>query len=150
VDVRTWSRNPEPEPQQSAAEAKALARLEELPRSDKPGRRLMPFPIGNDDTYRGIAHDQMHRLIEAAPVQQVPIAKLVSNGQRSVDRRRVAHFIRNPDDEGVHHGKAETDRPIVVRRGDAQVLFDGHHRLTASYLRGETHVAARVVDLDAA
>ncbi len=107
----------------------------------------MPIPTGSDEVYRGVPHDEMHRLIAAAPVNQVAIANLISNGQRSVDRHRLKHFIRNPGDDGARHGKAETQNPIVVRRGDAHVLFDGHHRVTANYLRGETHVEARVVDL---
>jgi hypothetical protein len=132
-------------------EARALAKLSKLPpKEGKPGRVLSPIEKGEDAPYdKVVDHDEMHRLIKKAPVERVLLKGLVSNGQESVRTDQVAHYISNKGDKGTRHGKASTDHPIVVRVGGKEVVFDGHHRVTAAMLRGEKDIRARHVDLDA-
>lgn len=147
VDVRAWVKK-----QGDPAVARALAALAKLPASKKPGRVGIPFPVGDvESPYdKVIGHKSLQRRITTAPVEDVPTDKLVSNGQKTVRKDQVAHYIAHGDTKGMDHGgKHPTDHPIVVKVGGKHVTFDGHHRVTAAILRGEKTVKARVVDLDA-
>jgi hypothetical protein len=145
VDLSKWAKAKDVDP----AEARALARLGELPPSDKPGRVLVPFPVGDDSPYdKVIGHKGLHKRIEAAPVKKVPIGTLVTNGQKSVRVDQTAHYVSNKGEKGTKHGTADTAYPIVVRVGGKNVVMDGHHRATAAWLRGEPRVEAKYVDLD--
>lgn len=133
-------------------EARALARLGKLAPSGRQGRVLAPIPVGEDSPYdKVIGHKSLQRRIASAPIQKVPVGRLVTNGQKSVRVDQVAHYISNRGASGTRHGRESihpTDHPIVVRVGGRDVTYDGHHRVTAAILRGDRSIDARYVDLD--
>jgi hypothetical protein len=150
MDVRAWARGGG----QAAPKVprKALERLEALPESkNKPGRVEHPFPLPEEDSPydKRMGHKSLQKRIAAAPVRKVPLDKLVSNGQKTVALGRVSKYIADPGAPGTHQGgHHEVDRPIVVKVGGQDVLYDGHHRATAAWCLGEKDIAAHVVDLD--
>ena len=84
-----------------------------------------------------------------APLRQITLAKLRAT-QDDVERAGVEFHILHPQ---AVPATARTllgpaDKPIVVLyRGELHII-DGHHRLTALRLKGETHALVRLVDLD--
>jgi len=151
TNVLRWAKAGGPPPTTPAdvpPSPKAAAALELLSPADAPGRRKIPLPIGSGSAYSGIPHSEMHKRIREAPVQRVPVEKLSSNGQRSVSEAGVARYFDRPrsraKDQGGDH---PVDKPIVVKSGGQHVTYDGHHRIAAAILKGETHIDARVVDL---
>lgn len=98
-----------------------------------------------------IGNRELNALIDAAPVEQVPVASLVAI-QHTINAERVAQYVqkinlRRRGTRDPRHGGL-IDLPIVVRIGGTNYLHDGHHRVTADKLLGARLVTVRYVDLD--
>lgn len=137
----------------SAKKAKqaALEKLDTLP-SYKKGRVLHPFPFESRAPIKdAFSPKEINDAIEAAPTESVPLKKLVS-GQHSVTPEHVAAYIEDPDAVRPGEKNPETgvpvDKPIVLKYQDTLHLWDGTHRSTAAFLRGEETISSRLVDLD--
>jgi hypothetical protein len=64
--------------------------------------------------------------------------------QNWVHRGPVDEMVKDPS--RTEHAK---EPAILVRKSGALWLHDGHHRLAAASLRGDTMFSARLLDLDA-
>ncbi len=85
--------------------------------------------------------------IEAAPVEDVPIAGLKAT-HPSVRRERVREFVENP--RACPAGKRSLsgvleDVPVVFEADGQRYIHDGHHRIAAAKLLGQKTVRARVI-----
>ena len=96
-----------------------------------PERGMMPspFPVTN-------YHIPLHQNFVNAPVRRVSLHNLHAT-QRTVDADNVRRFIDDPTLGG---------KPIVANLDGTLTIVDGHHRLTAAKLRGETYALAHVVE----
>jgi hypothetical protein len=134
-------------------ETKALAALGDLKPSGKTGRVLAPFPVGEDSPYdKVIGHKSLKKRIAKAPIEKIPLSKIVTNGQKSVRVDQTAHYIGDPKSPGTEHGGRgdhDTAHPIFVKLGGKIVHYDGLHRATAAKLRGEKTIEGKLVDLEA-
>jgi hypothetical protein len=135
-----------------AATGDAEERLARLPTSSTKKGAAVPFPFVD----RKVIHDahtdsEINARISKAPVVDVPLKGLRSI-QHSVKPDRVHQYLEDPGlrPPGDVHSKAGTpvDHPIVIVQGGQRILWDGNHRSTASYLRGDKTIRARVVDFD--
>lgn len=98
----------------------------------------VPFP----------ARREMTAEVEGAPVGQVELGALMAT-QPHVKRSVVRAFIQNP--ALVFRGQRNLfgtleDHPVVVQHGGKRYIQDGHSRLAAKKLMGESHAFARVID----
>ena len=96
-----------------------------------PDRGLMPTPFPVLDQH--IPNDP--RFLDA-PLRRVPL-HLVHATQRTIDAENVKKFIDDPMLGG---------KPVVALHDSGYAIVDGHHRLSAARMRGETHVLAHVVE----
>jgi hypothetical protein len=119
---------------------------------DKPGTLRHPFRLVDRQEYLAqIKGAGVFRRAETAPVEDVPLAGLRSP-QRTVNAQRLDEHLADPGlipngARGAGHG-GPIDVPLIVRLGGVDHLHDGNHRATASFLRGQKSMKARVVDLD--
>ena len=131
------------------AEVKALA----LEDGAYEGTAKQPFPMAERAVYlaairgKGVA-DRTH----TAPVGRIRLDAL-KGIQLTVNRERLAQHMRDPElvpagQRAPGHGM-RVDLPVVVRVGGHYCIHDGHHRLSAARLRGETSARVRFIDLDA-
>lgn len=136
--------------------ANEFAPAAERARSMEPGSNegtvRHPFPVVDRAEYLSRAKGAgIAALTHAAPIALVNLSD-VHGIQESVNAERLRMHI---DDPGIYaegqraagHG-ALVDRPIVVKVGGKLIVHDGHHRLTAAHLRGQTTAKVRLVDLD--
>jgi hypothetical protein len=91
------------------------------------------------------------KLTHDAPIALINLSDIVGI-QSTVNRERLVEHMSNPafypqGTRGAGHGGL-VDRPIVVRKGGLLFLHDGHTRLTAASLRGQTTAKVRLIDLD--
>ncbi|WP_181780933.1 ParB N-terminal domain-containing protein [Pseudonocardia pini] len=71
-----------------------------------------------------------------APRRRVPVRKLVAtNRHHFLDERRAARYAKTRKGGDVY----------VVDAGGRLYLADGHHRVVAAMMRGETSIRARVM-----
>jgi hypothetical protein len=137
----------------------ALAKLWALPEVEHGVEP--PFAVGNKGTYHqghmGPDGKTRHlsKEIRSAPVIQITMAGLRTI-QHSVNPQRVEQYLRDPDMRPAQNrGKTSdghggpVDYPIVVQQGGVRYIHDGHHRLTADKLKGDTYAWVRFVNLDA-
>jgi hypothetical protein len=96
-----------------------------------PDRGTMPAPFPVLDQH--IPNDP--RFLDA-PLRRVPL-QLVHATQRTVDVENVKRFIDDP----LLGGK-----PVVALHDKGYAIVDGHHRLAAARMRGETYALAHVVE----
>jgi hypothetical protein len=96
-----------------------------------PDRGMMPapFPVLNQH----IPNDP--RFLDA-PLRRVPLQQVHAT-QRTVDAENVKRFIDDPTLGG---------KPVVALHDKGYAIVDGHHRLAAARLRGETYALAHVVE----
>jgi hypothetical protein len=86
----------------------------------------------------------------AASVQRVKLKDL-KGIQRTVNQERLHAYLENPNltpnnKRAIGSGML-IDKPVVVKVGGAMFIHDGHHRITAAHVRGESEIDARVVEL---
>lgn len=133
--------------------ARALSRLGELRASNRhKGAVEHLMPLTDREQYLASLPSDLNERIEEAPIVSVPLARLQAI-QHTVQPARVAAHVEDPGLVGTgardsRHGGL-VDYPIVVKKGGALYLHDGHHRATASFLEGCEEMDARLVDLDA-
>lgn len=96
-----------------------------------PDRGMMPAPFPVLDQH--IPNDP--RFLDA-PLRRVPLQQVHAT-QRTVDAENVKRFIDDP----LLGGK-----PVVALHDKGYAIVDGHHRLAAARLRGETYALAHVVE----
>jgi hypothetical protein len=136
-----------------AGVARAERRLAALPTSETGHGAAVPWPyVDRKEVHSSHSNEQINARIADAPVEDVPLDSLHAI-QHSVKPARVEQYVRDPamKPPGELHDKARTptDHPVVIKQGGKNILWDGHHRSTASYLRGDKTIRARVVDFDA-
>jgi len=107
------------------------------------------FEVTNESPAPGISMAERVRLVDAAPIKPVPLNKLIAT-QATVRPDEVT-LLRKTSAQ-VEPGRRSAkgllvDHPIVVKRDGSLFVLDGHHRAAAAKERGETTIAARVVDL---
>jgi hypothetical protein len=129
----------------------ALARLEALPHVEHGVEP--PFEIGDKATYHAGHEGHLSKQIREAPIRSVPLQGLRTI-QHSVNPERVRQYIEDPELlPGARHGAVGShggpvDLPIIVRQQGTMWVHDGHHRLCAAKLSGDTSAKVRFVDLD--
>jgi hypothetical protein len=131
----------------------AEERLEKLPASKSGKGVKVPFPYVSRDAYKqDFSNSEINQFIASAPKKKVPLASLHAI-QHSVQPERVKEYIKYPDivPEDAKHPAARTpvDVPIVIHYQGVSLVHDGHHRLSALKLSGESHAMVRYIDLDA-
>lgn len=99
-----------------------------------PDRGVMPvpFPI----LYKHQVWNKTDPRLRNAPVETIALNQVHAT-QRTVDAENLRTFLDTPDAGGL---------PVVARIPTGYAIIDGHHRLTASRLRGELQVPVRVVE----
>lgn len=150
MSLAAWAR-----PKETSSLAPALSRLERLPAARHGVTPPAPLVVGSKDDYHAacarVGHPgHLSEEIARAPIVDVPL-RGIHTIQRSVNPDRVAQYLRDPgltppDAVGKHGGPVGV--PIIVRAEGVLHAHDGHHRLSAAALRGETKIRARFVDLD--
>jgi hypothetical protein len=107
--------------------------------SDRGPCVAVPFPRAAD---HGVMHAAgwwlLRALARRAPVVEIALADLVAT-QDGVAVGTLDGMATTPP----------SDPPLIVRWRGVNYLNDGHHRATAAWLRGETRIAVRLLDLDA-
>lgn len=96
-----------------------------------PDRGAMPTPFPVLD--RHIPNDPR---FATAPLRRVPL-HLIQATQHTIDAENVKKFIDDP---------ALGGKPIVALHDGGYAIVDGHHRLSAARMRGETYALAHVVE----
>lgn len=75
----------------------------------------------------------------AAPVRSVRLTGLIAtNRGHYLDEQRVASYVRS----------SPGGKPYVLEHRGRLYCVDGHHRATAAYRRGDTHIRVHVKRLD--
>jgi hypothetical protein len=142
-EVRAWAANVQPSPEE---------RLADLPAADGFGTVQHPFQMIDRDAYlSAIKGAGIARRTHGAPIALVNLHDLVAI-QGSINPERVGHHLADPKlyapgARAPGHGML-VDRPVIVRKNGMLMIHDGHHRLTAMHLRGQTTAKVRFVDLD--
>jgi hypothetical protein len=138
-------------PKEQAARHQAHQALREMPVSETGHGVAVPFPFIDRSIYKAhVSNREMNHRIRLAPHVEIPLKGLMSI-QHSVKPRLVDYYIDNPgpDPTRVHPKTGTpTDVPIIVQIGGKMLLYDGNHRTTAAWLRGEKQIVARFVNLD--
>lgn len=149
VGLKQWAKRQNPKQQQAVAIA--MAHLAELPISETKHGVAVPFPFRDRNEFKQYhSNRELNRRISVAPVVELPMEGLNAI-QHSVKPKTVAWYVRNPDREiGRTHPKTgiPNDLPIVIQQAGIRYLFDGHHRATAAYLRGDKQLQVRFVNFD--
>jgi hypothetical protein len=80
-----------------------------------------------------------------ATTERVSLATTVAT--QPVTAQHIGLMLRGraPDPRLGNHDFEFSDHPTVIRHGPYHVIADGHHRLTAAWANGETHLKARVL-----
>ncbi len=112
----------------------------------------VPFKVGSKKDYKNAhSNHEINTRIEDAPFKLVKLDNLVAI-QGSVHADEVARYIDNPErkEQGERHTKhgGLVDMPIVIRKNGREYIHDGHHRLTAAKLSGDSSSRVRFVDFD--
>lgn len=130
----------------------ALRRLRSLPRMES-GLVRHPFQWAAKESYLAhVSNKTVRKGIETAPIKRVALRELLGI-QLTVNPARVKEYLEDPIvAPGTRHERhgGLVDFPIVVRFGGRSFIHDGHHRLTASHLRGERTARVRLVILGGA
>lgn len=129
-------------------------RLAQLESGDAAGSAKHPFRMIDREAYLAVVKGAgiARRSLEA-PVALVNLDDLVAI-QGTINAERVGHHLSDPalyqpGARAPGHGML-VDRPVVVRKNGMLFIHDGHHRLTARFLRGASTAKVRLVDLDTA
>ena len=148
-DLKQWADSKDPKKQKSLLEAHV--KLAQLPDSETRKGKAVPFPFRDRSYYKGIySNKDINHRIELAPIVEIPLKDLTS-AQHSVKERLVSFYIDCPDAKtGSVHPKSgtPTDVPVIMQKDGIRTLYDGNHRTTAAWCRGDKSVHARFVDLD--
>ena len=86
-------------------------------------------------------------------VQEIPLEAIVGSVERCSDYTRAFMPLKDSDQRRwmrvMEAAMAALDLPPIhaYRVGDIYFVVDGHHRVSVARLRGLTHIAARVVDV---
>lgn len=148
-DLMIWARAHSRGLPQDRAEVRART----LENGDYEGTAKHPFPVADRVTYlAAVKSAGVARLSLRAPIGRIQLSA-IKGIQGTVNRERLNQHLKDPRliPDGARapgHGAA-IDLPIVVKLGGEYYVHDGHHRLTASHLRGELDARVRLVDLDA-
>jgi hypothetical protein len=127
-------------------------KLRAMPPGERPGSVLHPFPVvARADYLAKIRGKGIFKRAEGVEPQKVPLSGLTAI-QKSVNVEKLAQHVENPNLVGKGtrapgHGGI-VDQILVVKVGGKSYIHDGTHRTTSAHLRGQTHVLARVIDLD--
>ncbi len=128
-------------------------RVKRLPPGDGLGTSRVPFQVADRDAYLAMVreHGSVASKTHDAPIALVKLSDLIAIQNTINDERLVQHL---DDPAMVPEGKRASghgglvDRPVVVRKDGVLYIHDGHHRLTAAQLRGQSTAKVRLVDLD--
>jgi hypothetical protein len=124
-----------------------------LPNGGPDGTVRHPFTQVQRAEYLALVkeHGSIAKRTHDAPIALVNLHDLHAI-QDSVNRERLSQHMSDPKmvpegSRAAGHGGL-VDRPVVVRKGGKMFIHDGHHRLTAALLRGQSTAKVRFVDLD--
>jgi hypothetical protein len=124
----------------SSKNSRAHERIDDLEPAPRAGRVYHPFQdqVG-EKLWRSIEgyEQEVARLLKGAKPEPIAIADLTMT-QKTV----------NPDQVHYYIGEASPRSVVVVHMGGEALLYDGHHRVTAEWAKGEDEVEARIVSLD--
>jgi len=81
--------------------------------------------------------------------EKISLSKLRASSQAYVDTSHLEKILKRMEKQGSTDvfGRGDT-APSVVKWKGKYILYDGHHRVTAAKLLGETEILAEVLDLD--
>lgn len=128
--------------------------LLEATRIDKARAALSKLPSAGEEDWDDGTHVQWHespfpfrrappvpsKLTARAQVRSIPLEGLHGSQKRVTAKGVIHHLDQKPVDE--------KDLPLVYKERDgSHTIGDGHHRLVAASLRGQSHAQARVVDV---
>jgi len=146
--LMTWARSQASGLPQDRAQVRAMG----LAPGSYEGTVQHPFPVADREAYlkavrpMGIAKRSMN-----APIGRIRLDAL-KGIQKTVNSERLGQHLQNPmmveTGSRASGSGALVDLPIIVKIGGEYYVHDGHHRLTASHLRGEQDARVRLVDLD--
>jgi hypothetical protein len=113
--------------------------------------RALVFDVGDKKAYKAKhSNTVINHAIDRAPITRVPLHGL-KGIQHSVRQATVEKYIDNPvvkpGTRHLGHGGL-VDFPIVIQQDGERYIHDGHHRLTAQALLGETMAEVRFVNFD--
>ena len=117
------------------------------------GTAKHPFPVADRAAYlAAVKSAGIARLSQKAPIGRVRL-DAIKGIQGTINRERLNQHLQDPrlipdGTRGSGNG-ALIDLPIVVKLGGEVYIHDGTHRATAAYLRGDTDLRCRYIDLDA-
>lgn len=128
-------------------------RVASLPDGERVGTAKHPFPVADREVYlaqtrgKGIAE-----LSHKAPVGRVRLDAL-QGIQRTINRERLVMHLNDPrlvptGARAASGSGMASDLPVVVKLNGKHYVHDGHHRLAAAHLRGESNARVRLIDLD--
>lgn len=123
----------------------------QLPPSETGHGVAVPFPFRDRSEYKSLhSNREINQRIRSAPIVDIPMKGLFSV-QHSVKPKLVSYYIDHGGPmEGRVHPKTGTpqDYPIILQQNGVRWVYDGNHRTTAAYLRGEKSIQARFVNFD--
>lgn len=122
----------------------------ELPPSATGHGVACPFPHADKAAYKGgRTNSEINAAIARASLKEVPLDGLRAI-QHSVKAAAVLKYLDDPSTPSRQRTAfVPVDHPIVVQSGGERFIHDGHHRLTAHFLRGDERAKVRFVDFDA-
>lgn len=98
---------------------------------------------GDEDEFDHDAENEymVHRP-EYHTIQDIPSTATLNTYQTSVIKSGIKHYIDNP--QKLIDTDSGSELPTVYERDGSYWIYDGHHRIAASRLRGESSFKARV------
>jgi hypothetical protein len=145
--VLTWASKNDPRV------ARAKATLATVPVASSKHGASLPWEFVDREAYKENHDDaEINAAIKKAPIVEVRLDELHSI-QHSVKAPKVAYYLDHQDmpKAGTLHPKAGTpiDLPVIIEQDGIKYIHDGHHRLMAQWLLGESRAEVRLVDFDA-
>jgi hypothetical protein len=98
-----------------------------------------PWPI----VIANIDMERVNSLIPSASVETVDITDLMA--QHNLREEKLRNVINNPKPTMLYETLARRDKPILVIKDGKRIIYDGHHRLAATLLKGKTTAEVYVI-----
>jgi SPP1 gp7 family putative phage head morphogenesis protein len=131
---------PPPPPITPPVDPRTQAALDKL--AAMKGKKYVQIPLAVDTNENAYPNPgQLFEKPENYSIQQVAFQGLKAT-QEVVDRDRVKWLLEHPDH------KPEDGEIRIVKYKGKNYIHDGHHRAIAAYLKGDTTVNARVIEVD--
>lgn len=146
--LRTWAHKYDPRVQ------RAKATLATMPIASSGHGAAVPWPyVDRNEVKKYFSNRDINKAIIKAPIESIDIRhdpELFAI-QHSVKAPQVAFYLDHPESKPEGHmndrSKTPDDVPVVIAYDGKRYIWDGHHRLTAEWLRGASDADVRLVVL---